>query len=442
MSGRWTSPCLLSWPRVLDHGHFQPAVALDRAQVGVAAVKTPGFEINGRGRVGREYPQARPGRQLAQRALRFLHRLRAHQAAGVENLFRLFHARPMVAVKPGASTLLRCRHAVLLLAAALALSGTAVAGEGLQQRLESLLVESGLAEPHELQPVNVFGDGDPDNGTEDSRIDMASPLWRSPVHDPWNMSGGTLHCDGRNRGSAVIVDTSELAELAQGMVIVTSAHVLYDLGSGRPYRDCRFHYMGLSHLPGYQARVDLDRSRRGSFDPRSERSGPGFGKEDWAVLYVAERPPGVPPGARVPLRAFSSLPPVAERDVQFRFIGWSRSLGVMTISSACRVVESTRADLGGGGWLGHLLDDCDSEGGASGGGLVASVGDGHYLVGIRSGAHWDGAAFPPEQFPLGPPDGASWDVRRNTNFSRAIDAEVLAAVRELVSEVTTIIGTL
>jgi hypothetical protein len=123
--------------------------------------------------------------------------------------------------------------------------------------------------------------------------------------------------------------------------------------------------MGLDQLPGYQGDIDLARSRLGDFDPSGARDQPGFGKEDWALLYVSGIVPGVSGSGRVRLRPYARL---ADESVQpvYQFIAYSAVARGMTISTACRVVESNGGDLGGGGWAGHLLDDCDSEGGASG----------------------------------------------------------------------------
>lgn len=292
----------------------------------------------------------------------------------------------------------------------------------------------GLAAPGAKLAANIFGDGDPGNGIEDSRIDMGSPAWHDRSRQPWNMGAGTIHCEGRNRGSAMIVDTREFGEIGEGLILTTSAHVLYDLDSGRRFEQCRFHYMGLDQLPGYQGDIDLARSRLGDFDPAGARDRPGFGKEDWALLYVSGIVPGVSGSGRVRLRPYARLADEPAQPVRYQFIAYSASARGITISTACRVVESNGGDLGGGGWAGHLLDDCDSEGGASGGGLVASIGAEHYLVGIRSGAHWDGAVFPQSRFPAGPPDGSSWDVHSNTNFSRAIDEELVRNLGLMVYE--------
>lgn len=294
----------------------------------------------------------------------------------------------------------------------------------------------GLAAPGAWLQASIFGDGDPGNGVEDSRIDMGSPAWHDHSRQPWNMGAGTIHCEGRNRGSAMIVDTREFGELGEGLILTTSAHVLYDLESGRRFERCRFHYMGLDQLPGYQGDIDLARSRLGDFDPSGARDQPGFGKEDWALLYVSGIVPGVSGSGRVRLRPYARLADESAQPV-YQFIAYSAVARGMTISTACRVVESNGGDLGGGGWAGHLLDDCDSEGGASGGGLVASIGAEHYLVGIRSGAHWDAATFPQSRFPAGPPDGSSWDVHSNTNFSRAIDEELMRNLRLMVYELQT-----
>jgi hypothetical protein len=282
---------------------------------------------------------------------------------------------------------------------------------------------------------NIFGDGDPENGVEDSRIDMSSPAWNLATRRSWNMGAGTIHCDGRNRGSAVILDTLEFGGLSQGMIIATSAHVLFDLEKKRAFSSCRFHFMALDHLPGYQATIELERSSIGDFDPDAPRNGEFFGKEDWAFLYVDDDVPGLSHNGSLRLRSFQEVQELNEGLVEFQFIAFSQSKGSIAISSSCEVQESDASDLGGGGWEGQLLDNCDSEEGASGGGLVASNADSHFLVGIRSGSHWDGESYPPAEFPEGPPAGSRWDVRKNTNYSRAIDQELIESLRTLVQEI-------
>lgn len=292
-----------------------------------------------------------------------------------------------------------------------------------------------IAEP--LQ-VNIFGDGNPDNGTEDDRIDMSSPDWNDPSRRRWNMGAGTIHCDGRNRGSAVILDTDRLETRLPGMIIATSAHVVFDLDEQRRFKRCKFHYMALDSLPGYQADIDLDRSVLGPFDPEKDRRDPEFGRHDWAFLYVPSPSPGINGSGRVSPMPFDALQKLNDGEASFQFIAYSRSRGSISISTQCSVTESTEIDLGGGAWRGQLLDDCDSEGGASGGGIVAAVNGRHFLVAIRSGAHWNSDAFPEQDFPRGPPDGSTWNIESNTNFSRAIDGELMNALEGMVARLSDI----
>ena len=79
-----------------------------------------------------------------------------------------------------------------------------------------------LGQEAERLPVTVFGDGDPYNGVEDSR----EPLMGDRRMDMGRPSAGAIHCDGGVRGTAVVVDTSELAPDLEGVVLATAAHVL------------------------------------------------------------------------------------------------------------------------------------------------------------------------------------------------------------------------
>ena len=324
-----------------------------------------------------------------------------------------------------------CRY---VLAAYAFACGSAHAADSYQLRLQDWLTAQGYGSRLQVVQVNIFGDGEATNGIEDSRIDMSSPLWNERERRPWNMSAGTVHCDGRNRGSAVIMDTRSLGKLPRGFIVASSAHVLFDLDSNQAFKRCQFHYMALDKLPGYQAEIDLKHSRIGRFDPASRRENPAFGQDDWAFLYVAAEVPGVNITGRIKPRSFDSVLKLPGFDGQVQFIAFNPDTGSINISTQCVAQESLAGDLGGGAWKGQLLDDCDSEGGASGGGLIAHVEGESFLVGIRSGAHWDGGLFPALQFPAGPPQGSLWDIRTNTNFSRAIDPQLLSELRSLIRD--------
>lgn len=282
---------------------------------------------------------------------------------------------------------------------------------------------------------NVFGDGDPRNGVEDDRRELNSRQTPGRPLDRWRNSAGTIQCDGRNRGSAMILDVGHYAADVPGTFLATAAHVLVDLDTGRDFANCEFHFLALGQVPGNQQGIDRHWVRAGPFLPRADAREPAFGQHDWAFIWL-------PPGDKEPTAvgrirpaAYEAVLAAAGSRVDFLLVAFDRSAGALGVSAPCTVVHSTPEDLGGGAWRGHLLDDCDSGDGASGGGLVVDAGTEQVLVGIRAGAHWSPATYPRDRFPSGPPAGSPWDVRQNTNFARAIDAEMLDTLRELVSEV-------
>jgi hypothetical protein len=280
--------------------------------------------------------------------------------------------------------------------------------------------------------ANVFGDGDPANGAEDERVVMNAATYRINGIDGAPVSGGTIYCEGEIRGSAIVLDVEDIAPGATGDFLATAAHVLWDLDGKRQFRDCEFRYQGLAEVPGFQLAIDPRRTRSGQFDPAADRGSPGFGREDWAVVHLSgEHEPW--PGKVKALEYQSS-----RRDhlTHFFLVAFNDQQERMSLSGNCTVLESTPGDLGGGAWAGQLLDDCDSGPGASGGGLLAQVGDQRFLVGIRTGAHWSAEQFPVRRFPDGPPAGSIWNIQVNTNFSRAVDADLLEAIRDLAGQST------
>lgn len=321
------------------------------------------------------------------------------------------------------------------------LSPTAVSF-AMMQLLLSLLVS--LASPAasgqgvDRIPANIFGDGNPDNGVEDSREQVMGSQQGISSRTDHHMNAGTIMCDGKVRGTAMVVDTREFAPGLKGVVLASAAHVLYDLDKKRRFRRCEFHFMALDALPGYRAKIDTEKVMLGNFDPLQETTESGFGEGDWAFLFVPRPWKHFNPDETVPLQDFSLLQMESfqQSGGELRLVAFSSSEAVISVSGNCTVIESSSDDLGGGNWKGQLLDDCDSVGGASGGGIVALLNGRQYLVGIRSGSHWSGQVYPEAEFPKGPPDGSSWDRHTNTNFGRAVNAELLSALESFIADLT------
>lgn len=276
-------------------------------------------------------------------------------------------------------------------------------------------------------PVTVFGDGDPLNGVEDSREQLADKRYRRGDHNRQNMYVGTIHCDGRIRGTAMVVDTREVSPDLEGVVLMTAAHVLYDLKTGNLFRRCKFSFMGWEKDAGFRSKIDLKKIRVGGFDPSRATEEPAFGEGDWAYLYLPKPWRRFDPEQSVQLRefSFSRLESYQQTGGEFRLVAFDSEAGAISQSRNCTVIESKRDDLGGGTWKGQLLDDCDSADGASGGGIIAIMNNQHFLVGVRGGSHWSNDFYPQDEFPSGPPDGSVWNRGSNTNFGRAIDSRLL-----------------
>lgn len=285
-----------------------------------------------------------------------------------------------------------------------------------------------------IVPVNIFGDGIPDNGIEDSREQVMGGRRRGISLADQRMNAGTVKCDGKIRGTAMVVDTRDFAPDFKGAVLASAAHILYDLDKKQRFKRCEFHFLALGELARYQAKIDLNYLRMGDFDPGEATGGVEFGEGDWVFLYVPRPWKNFDPDETLALREFSYLQtePYQQSGGEFRLIAFDSFARVISVSRNCTVIESNGDDLGGGAWKGQLLDDCDSAGGASGGGIVAVMNQKQYLIGIRSGSHWSEQVYPANDYPAGPPDGSVWDRHTNTNFGRAIDAGLLGELSEFI----------
>lgn len=274
--------------------------------------------------------------------------------------------------------------------------------------------------------AGVFGDGEPANGPEDDRRGISEGADGDAVHD-WFRSAGTIHCDGAIRGSATLVDLRDFGPGPGGRIILTAAHLFYDLDTGRPWEACRFHYLGLGALPGYQVNIDRHQVLAGEFDPAADVSSPVEGAGDWAFAWLGPdwQPPGDAQGLPLaPARA------VADTGGILGLVAWDRHRKQVSVAAGCTAVFSAPGDLGGGAWPGQLLDDCDSDDGASGGALVSRWGARDRIIAVRGGAHWDQETWPPARYPQGPPAGYAWDTRVHTNFARAIDEALLGRLAD------------
>lgn len=297
-----------------------------------------------------------------------------------------------------------------------------------------LAVSPLFAQPANIIPVNIFGDGSPFNGVEDSRKPVVIDAREPGGVAERRLNSGTISCDGKFRGTAMVVDTREFAPELKGVILMSAAHVVYDLDKKRLFRRCKFHFMGWDDDAGYRSKIDLKNMQMGAFDPADVTSVAEFGEGDWVFLYLPKAWKKYNPGQSLQPREFSfaQTESYQQSGGEFSLFAFDPSQGFISESINCTVIASENDDLGGGAWTGQLLDDCDSSDGASGGGIVAIINQRYYLIGIRNGSHWNEQIYPADAYPSGPPDGSVWDRRSNTNFGRAIDSHLLQILDQYI----------
>ena len=309
-----------------------------------------------------------------------------------------------------------------------------------KQRLKSRLLTAAIfgfanyavAADVQMLPVNIFGDGDPANGVEDDRRQLLGGRRRGGSLADQRMNAGTIKCDGKVRGTAMVIDIREFAPNLKGAVLASAAHVLYDLEKNVRFKRCEFQFLALGAMSRYKSKIDLGRIRMGNYDPGRTTASLEFGEGDWVFLYVPKPWKGFDATEAILPRVFSftNMESFQQSGGELRLIAYDVSTGVISVSGHCNVIESQKGDLGGGAWKGQLLDNCDSGSGSSGGGIVAISGGKQYLIGIRNGAHWSEQAYPADKYPLGPPDGDHWNQSTNTNFARAFDKSLLSELEK------------
>lgn len=235
----------------------------------------------------------------------------------------------------------------------------------------------------------IFGDGNPHNGIEDQRATTTSPLLES---------AGTVICDGAVRGTATLI---EHARQDKYSLIVTAAHVLYDLVSGKPYEEC-------SYAPHHQrlSTVTFATVAAHNFNPL-EPDKLLQSKTDLVFVLLQYR---VEQSARK-LDATQNFGDLS-------LVGYNAELNQLSLSDDCRQFESAQFSSSV-----LLLHDCDASGGSSGGALFTDGNES--LIAIHGGTLFVRHSLPA---------GSQARPEHWINEARLIDAKFLQQLREFVEQ--------
>lgn len=246
----------------------------------------------------------------------------------------------------------------------------------------------------------------------------------APELRDWLQQAGTIFCDGAVRGSAVLATQPAADMTPSDLILVTAAHVFYDLELGQRWQRCFYHHQGMAARPGYRVPLRWEWVQTGDFNPLSNPSHAQQGAGDWAFVWLGGQwtPPEGTTGFRLGTLSAGGQPPF-----KLASVAWHSQRQQLGAVGACQGVWSGHDDLGGGLWSGQLLDDCDDADGASGGALLQQRNGSVVLVAVRGGSHHALESGAPEA-------GAQWNVQQRTNYARALDANVLEALDGFLRE--------
>ena len=269
--------------------------------------------------------------------------------------------------------------------------------------------------------AEIFGDGDPDNGIEDSRQLLAAT---DMAH--YQRFFGTIECFGRVRGIALLLSVLNSESDKFHPVLLTAKHVFPGVGNER-LEDCHYQAAGKPWQPQLLARKYVS---GGSSRVGAEQSRVAEFAEDWTLVSM-------PTWKGWKNNAFSFSIDIAQRRYNGRgdkdtpypqraiFIGFDEALGGFMVDFECEFGFPEPESLTGS--APHLLwDNCDSVRGSSGGVVFGWIDHEPKIAGIRVGNLFDAGIYP-----YGPGPGDKFDLSTNINLTRLLDQEILDAMEAL-----------
>ena len=266
-----------------------------------------------------------------------------------------------------------------------------------------------------LAQAAIFGDGNPDNGIEDQRL-ILSPQQQSQPESNAMAAVGTIICDGRLRGTATHIK-SPSTDTNQS-IIVTAAHVLFDVKSGKEYASC-------SYLPKNKrlSAISFKTISTHSFDPFNRDK---IAQSESDIVFVA-----LNRALQQPALLLSESP--ATGNGRLSLLGYNSSQNHLTKSADCKQygsVQFASEKL--------LLHDCDARSGASGGPLLLQSGKDQpaKLIAVHGGTlliNGMGEAASKSNSNSASRDGAVADPERWINQARRVDQSVLLRLQQFVA---------
>jgi V8-like Glu-specific endopeptidase len=259
----------------------------------------------------------------------------------------------------------------------------------------------------------IFGDGNPENGIEDQRLVLSLEQQSLPESNAM-AAVGTVICDGGLRGTATHVKSPSTD--ANQSIIVTAAHILFDVKSGKEYASC-------SYLPKNKrlSAISFGTISEHSFDPLNRDK---IAQSENDIVFVA-----LSRALQQPALLLSV--PQAINKGKLSLLGYNSSQNHLTESADCKQygsIQFASEKL--------LLHDCDARSGASGGPLLwrGENDQPATLIAVHGGTLMvKGVGEAASKSNSASRDGAEADPERWINQARRVDPAVLERLRRFIA---------
>jgi len=277
----------------------------------------------------------------------------------------------------------------------------------------------------DLVEAEIFGDGEPENGTEDKRHLLALTEVRR-----YQRFVGTIECSDSQRGIAILLSVRGSENEKLQPILLTAKHV-FPGNSSDELKDCDYLAAGTPWQPQSLASRSIKSGFFSTSELQLDRSKAIEFSQDWALIKLQAWKNWSNSAFYLPVKEAERYweSDGEQQDIHRPqpafFVGFDEARGGFMVDLDCEFGMPGPDSLIG--VIGHLVwDDCHSTAGSSGGVLFEMSGPEPRIKGVRVGNLFDS-----EIYPNGPDAGDKFDLQENVNLSRIFDQEILDAIKIL-----------
>ena len=281
------------------------------------------------------------------------------------------------------------------------------------ERLEQRSSQLPDAEGYQLQKVNTFGGDDRERAGKVFKE-------KSLRHYEELAASGSIKCNGEVVGSAQIIEPSNADVFKKDTtpdyaIGVTVAHVLLD-DSGNRKQNCYYCPLNRGNLKFKIKKIEAGRESR-----------TGKQEDDWGAFVLEEDVDEMYGAFRYQSKTEVNLKAFQDNGGQIILSGYNFNTDKLSITRKnCGIVVKQRGHF----FYGNnklYLNSCDSDGGSSGGALLANYKDNLLLLGVQIGGY---------DCYIEKPYGEPFDTKNNVNITVLFHEDFINGIKTLIYEYT------